>query len=77
MKTTSGLVSRLPSEVSYLIVQSLDFIEQRFGAEDLCVVLFEVNALVVQRLQVILLILLPPDLVEASLGFPPFLLFYL
>lgn len=68
---------RLPSEASYLIVQSLDFIEQRFGAEHLCVILFEVNALVVQRLQVILLILLPPDLVEASLGFPPFLLFYL
>lgn len=58
----------------YLVVDAFDFVQQRLGPKHFGVVLFEVDALVVKRLEVILLVLLPPDLVEASLGFPPLLL---
>lgn len=61
-------------ERAHLVVNALDFVEQRLGAKHFGVVLLEVDALMVQRLEVILLILLPPDLVEASLGFPPLFL---
>ena len=60
--------------VSDLVVDGLDFVEQRLGADGLDVVLFEVDALVVQRLQVVLLVLLAPDLVKVPLGLPPLLL---
>lgn len=33
--------------VSYLIIKSLDFIEQHLGAKHFCVVLFEINTLVI------------------------------
>lgn len=59
---------------SYLIVNAFDFIQQRLGSKHFGVVLFEVDALMVERLEVIFLVLLPPDLVEASLGFPPLFL---
>lgn len=58
----------------HLVVDALDLVEQRLGAKHFGVVLLEVDALVVQGLEVILLVLLPPNLVEASLGFPPLLL---
>lgn len=59
---------------SHLIINAFDFIQQRLGSKHFGVVLFEVDALMVERLEVILLVLLPPDLVEASLGFPPLFL---
>ena len=58
----------------YLVINAFDFIQQGLGSKHFGVVLFEVDALMVERLEVILLVLLPPDLVEASLGFPPLLL---
>lgn len=58
----------------HLIVDALDLIEQALGAKGLGVVLLEVHSLVVQGLEVSLLILLPPDLVEALLCLPPLLL---
>lgn len=59
---------------SHLIINAFDFIQQRLGSKHFGVVLFEVDALMVERLEVIFLVLLPPDLVEASLGFPPLFL---
>lgn len=59
---------------AHFIVDAFDFVEQGLGAQHFGVVLLEVNALMVQRLEVILLILLPPDLIKTSLGFPPLLL---
>lgn len=61
----------------YLIIDAFDFIQQCLGPQHFGVVLFKVDALVVERLEVILLVLLPPDLVEASLGFSPLFLFSL
>lgn len=58
----------------YLIINAFDFIQQGLGSKHFGVILFEVDALMVKRLEVILLVLLPPDLVKSSLGFPPFLL---
>lgn len=58
----------------YFIVYAFNFIQQGLGSKHFGVVLFEVDALMIKGLEVILLILLPPDLVETSLGFPPFLL---
>lgn len=60
-----------------LIIDAFDFIEQGLRSKHFGVILLEVNALMVERLKVILLVLLPPDLVEASLGFPPLFLFCL
>ena len=57
-----------------LVVDALDLVQQGLGAQHLGVVLLEVDALVVERLEVVLLVLLPPDLVEAPLSFPPLLL---
>lgn len=59
---------------SHLIIDAFDFIQQGLGSKHFGVVLFEVDALMVERFEVILLVLLPPDLVEASLRFPPLLL---
>lgn len=59
---------------SHLIINAFNFIQQRLGSKHFGVVLFEVDALMVERLEVIFLVLLPPDLVEASLGFPPLFL---
>lgn len=58
----------------YLIINAFDFVQQGLGSKHFGVVLFKVDALMVKRLEVILLILFPPDLVEASLGFPPLFL---
>lgn len=58
----------------HLVIDTLDLIEQALGAEGLGVVLFEVHGLMVQGLEICLLVLLPPDLVEALLGLPPLLL---
>lgn len=58
----------------YLIINAFNFIQQGLGSKHFGVILFEVDALMVQRLEVILLVLIPPDLVEASLGFPPLFL---
>lgn len=58
----------------YLIINTFDFIQQGLGPEHFGVVLFKVDALMVERFEVILLVLFPPDLVEASLGFPPLFL---
>ncbi len=58
----------------YLIIDAFDFIQQRLRSKHFGVILFKVDALMVERLEVILLVLLPPDLVEASLGFPPLFL---
>lgn len=58
-----------------LVVDGLDLIEKRLGSDGLYVVLFKVDALVVQRLQVVLLVLLAPVLVEVPLGLAPLLLF--
>lgn len=58
----------------YLIINTFNFIQQGLGPKHFGVVLFEVDALMVERFEVILLVLLPPDLVEAALGFPPLLL---
>lgn len=61
----------------YIIIQHLDLVQQRLGAQRLGVVLLEVVALVVQGLQVILFVLLPPDFVEASLCLSPLLVLHL
>ena len=59
---------------THLIINTFNLIEQAFGSKGLHVILLEVDPLVVQGLEVGLLILLPPDLVEALLGFSPLLL---
>lgn len=59
---------------THLVVDALDFVQQALGAQGFGVVLFEVDSLVVEGLQVGFLVLLPPDLVEALLGLSPFLL---
>lgn len=58
----------------YLIVDAFDLVEQALGAQCLGVILLEVHSLVVQGLEVCLLILLTPDLIEALLGLPPLFL---
>lgn len=60
---------------TYLIIDTLNFIQQALGAQSFGVILLEVDSLVVQGFQIGLLILLPPNLVEALLGLPPFFLF--
>jgi len=50
---------------THLIIQRFYFIEKRLGTESFNIILFEVDALVVQGLEVVLLILFPPDFVEA------------
>ncbi|CAN7950507.1 unnamed protein product, partial [Ixodes pacificus] len=55
-------------------LHGLDLVEQALRAQELDVVLLEGDALVVQGLEVVLLVLVPPDLVEALLGLPPLLL---
>lgn len=59
---------------TYLIIDTLNFIQQALGAQSFGVILFEVDSLVVKGLQIGFLILLSPDFVEALLGFPPLLL---
>lgn len=59
---------------THLVEDGLDLVEQALGTQRLDVRLLEVDALVVQTLQVILLVLLPPYLVEALLRLPPLLL---
>lgn len=61
-------------EGTHLVINAFDFIQQGLGSKHFGVILFEVDALMVERLEVILLVLLPPDLIEASLGFPPLFL---
>lgn len=58
----------------YLVIYTFNFIQQGLGPKHFGVVLLKVDALMVERLEVILLVLLPPDLVEAALGFPPLFL---
>lgn len=58
----------------YLVIDAFDLVEQAFGAQSLGVILLEVHGLVVQGLEVRLLILLTPYLVEALLGLPPLFL---
>lgn len=58
----------------HLIIDTFDLIEQALRAQRLGVILLEVHSLVVQGLEVCLLVLLTPDLIEALLGLPPLLL---
>lgn len=60
---------------THLVINTLNFIQQALGAQSFGVILLEVDSLVVQGFQIGLLILLPPNLVEALLGLPPFFLF--
>lgn len=60
---------------THLVIDTLNFIQQALGAQSFGVVLLEVDSLVVQGFQIGLLILLPPDLVEALLGLSPFFFF--
>lgn len=46
----------------FVVIDDLDFIQKVLGPQGFDVILFEVDALVVKRFQIILLILLPPDL---------------
>lgn len=62
------------AESFYLIVDALNLIEETLGPQGLHVVLFEVDSLVVEGLQIGLLVLLPPDLIETLLGLSPLLL---
>ena len=57
----------------HLVEDGLDLVEQRLGADELDVVLLEVDALVVERLEVVLLVLLAPHLVEVALRLAPLL----
>ena len=61
--------------MSHFIKDGLDLVEKSLGADGLGVALFEVDALVVERLEVILLILLTPHFVEPSLSLSPLFLF--
>lgn len=60
---------------THLVIDTLNLIQQTLGAQSFGVILLEVDCLVVQGFQIGLLILLPPNLVEALLGLPPFFLF--
>jgi hypothetical protein len=51
--------------MTHFIIQSFYFVEEGLGTESLHIILLEVDALMVQGLEVVLFILLPPDFVEA------------
>lgn len=63
--------------MAHLIIDALNLVEEGLGAQHLSIILFEVDSLVVQGLQVILFVLLTPDLIKASLCFSPLLLLQL
>lgn len=50
---------------THLIIQRFYFVKKRLGTESFNIILFEIDALVVKGLEVVLLILFPPDFVEA------------
>ena len=62
------------SILCYLIIDAFYFIEKTLWPQRLHVILFEVDPLVVEGLQVGLLILLPPYLIETLLSLSPLLL---
>lgn len=57
----------------YLIIDTLNLIKKALRPQGLHVILFEVHSLVVKGLQVSLLVLLPPYLIETLLGLSPLL----
>lgn len=59
----------------YLIIHTLNLIEKTLWPQGLHVILFEIDPLVIKGLQVGLLILLPPYLIETLLGLSPLILF--
>lgn len=58
----------------YLVVDAFNLIKKTFRPQGLHIVLFEVDSLVVEGLQVGLLVLLPPNLIETLLGLSPLFL---
>ena len=71
----SGCLSQNPSKtaVPHLFQDVLNLVEQGLAPESLDVILLESHALVVQGLEVVLLVLLLPHLVEALLCVTPLL----
>lgn len=69
--------SHTDGSLAHLVVDTLNLVKQALGPQHLCVILLKVDSLVVQRLQVVLLVLLTPYLVKASLSFSPLFLFHL
>lgn len=60
--------------LTHLIINALNLVEETLGPQGFHVVLFEVDSLVVQRLQVRLLVLLPPYFIKPLLSLSPLLL---
>ena len=60
---------------TYLVINSFNLVQQSFRAYCFDIILFEVDPLMVQGLQVIFLILFSPDTVKVTLSFSPLLFF--